>query len=273
MYMMPWVGEAKELARALKIEFEFLLHEELQKQILRAIYLNPRLREMTLHGGTALRMIRGSPRFSLDLDFTGKLPLSLSQLPEELVSSIKPFEKLMGFDVELAGKKISSNKHYFLRFNLNFIVAGISRRFKIKVELLEKDFARGVRREFSIKHPAPTVIYVKTKELSDILVDKVCAIAGRSYALPRNIYDVDFIVRKGGKLDPKHMREEFGEWRETSEGLKKAVTILERVDRKSILMEMNMLLPEGSKIGLEDVDRSVDTTLRVLREAINILHG
>jgi len=271
--MMSWVGEAKELARALKIESELLLHEELQKQTLRAIYLNPRLREITLHGGTALRMMYGSPRFSLDLDFTGKTPLNLQDLPRELVSSIKPFEKLMDFNIGFAAKKISSNKHDFLRFNLIFIVAGMNKRFRIKVELLEKDFIRGVRREFSIKYPIPTVIYVKTKKLSDILVDKVCAIAGRSYALPRNIYDVDFIVRKGGKLDPKHMEKEFGEWRETREGLRKAITLLERVDRKSILKEINLLLPESAKIGLDDVNRSVGTTLGVLKEAMSILHG
>jgi predicted nucleotidyltransferase component of viral defense system len=270
---MSWIGEAKELARALKIEAELLLHEELQKQTLRAIYLNPRLREVTLHGGTALRMVYGSPRFSLDLDFTGKPSLDLPDLPRELISSIKPFEKLMGFNIGSTAKKILSNKHDFLRFNLIFIVAGMSKRFRIKVELLEKDFTRGVRREFSIKYPTPTVVYVKIKELSDILVDKVCAIAGRSYALPRNIYDVDFIVRKGGKLNPKHMEEEFGEWRETREGLRKAITLLERADRKSILKEINLLLPESARIGLDDVNRSVGTTLEVLKEAMSILHG
>lgn len=269
---MPWVGEVREFARALRVEAGLLLHEELQRQTLRAIYLNPKLREITLHGGTALRMVYGSPRFSLDLDFTGKPSLGLSDLPRELVSSIKLFERLMDFNVGFTAKKILSNKHDFLRFNLDFTVAEVRKRFKVKVELLEKDFKRGVRKELNIRYPVPTIIYVKTKELSDILVDKVCAIAGRSRALPRNIYDVDFIVRRGCRLDPERLREEFGEWRETKEGLDKAIITLGKTDDKSIFKEINMLLPEGSKISLEDVNGSIRATLEVLEEAAEILH-
>lgn len=33
---MPWVGEVKEFARALRVEAGLLLHEELQRQTLRA---------------------------------------------------------------------------------------------------------------------------------------------------------------------------------------------------------------------------------------------
>lgn len=269
---MSWISRLKELSKALKVEEELLLHEEFQKQTLRVIYLDRKLREITLHGGTALRLIYGSPRFSLDLDFTGKPLLDLPNLPREVVNSIKSFGRMMGFDVELAGRKISGNKHNFLRFNLNFSIAGIGRKLKVKVELLEKEFTRRMRKELYIEHPIPTVIYVRTKALSDILVDKVCAIAGKSYVLPRNVYDVDFIVRNGGKLEEKRLLEEFGEWKETREGLKKALHFLRRADHKMIVKEINMLLPEGAKISLEDADMSVETTLKVLEEAMEILH-
>lgn len=270
---MSWVNEAKELAKALKIARELILHEELQKQTLRAIYLDHKLREITLHGGTALRMIYGSPRFSLDLDFTGEPLLDLPDLPREIVNSIEAFGKIMGFNVESTGRKISRNKHDFLRFNLDFNVVGVKKKLKVKVELLKKEFNKPVRRELSIRHPIPTVVYVRTKELSDILVDKVCAIAGKSYALSRNICDIDFIVRNGGELNQRGLLEEFGEWKETREGLRWAILLLRKADRKRIRREINMLLPEGAKISLEDVDRSVETTLKILEEAMEILHG
>ena len=184
--------------------------------------MSPRLREIALRGGTALGMVYGSPRFSLDLDF------KLAELEKE---------------------------------------------FKVKVELLEKEFTRGIRRDIRVEHPVPTIVYVKTKEMSDILVDKVCAIAGRSYALPRNVYDVDFIVRNGGKLNREHLEEEFGEWRETKGGLKRAVVLLEKADHKSIMKEINMLLPEGAKANLEDTSRSLRTTSGLLEEAVEALHG
>ena len=124
-----------------------------------------------------------------------------------------------------------------------------------------------------VEHPVPTIVYVKTKEVSDILVDKVCAIAGRGHALPRNVYDVDFIVRNGGKLNLEHLEEEFGEWKETKGGLRKAIALLREADHRSILKEINMLLPEGAKVNLDDASRSVRTTLGLLEEAVAALHG
>jgi len=219
---MLCIREAREPARALRIEARLLLHEEFQRQTLRSTYLSPRLREIVLRGGTALRMIYGSPRFSLDLDF------KLAELEKE---------------------------------------------FKVKVELLEKEFTGGIRKGIRVEHPVPTIVYVETKEISDILVDKVCAIAGKSYALPRNVYDVDFIVRNGGKLNREHLEEEFGEWRETKGGLKRAIALLEKADHKSIMKEINMLLPEGAKVNLEDTSRSVRTTSGLLEEAVEALDG
>jgi len=268
---MSWISEKKELAGALRVDVRLLLHEELQRQAMRAIYLHPKLRAMTLHGGTALRMVHGSPRFSLDLDFTGRPSLDLRDVPEELMGSIKPFERLMSFEVKLAMKKILSNKSDFLRFNLNFELAQLA--FKVKVELLQREFRRGIRREIHIELPVPTVVYVKTKEISDILVDKICAIAGRSYALPRNIYDVDFIVRNGGKLNAKNLKEEFGEWRETKGGLRRARALLEKADHGSIQREINMLLPQGAKVDLEGAGRCVRATLEALNEAARDLNG
>ncbi len=140
----------------------------------------------------------------------------------------------MGFSVRFTAKRIMRNKHDFLRFNLIFTLAEVEKRFKVKVELLEKEFSRRIRKELSIKNPVPTVFCVKTKELSDILVDKVYAIAGKRYALPGNVYDIDFIVRKGGELNREGLREEFGERNETVEGLKRAMLLLEKSDRKKL---------------------------------------
>lgn len=270
---MSWIGEARELAGALRVDVKLLIHEEFQRQTLMGIYLNPRLRKLTFHGGTALRIVYGSPRFSLDLDFTGKPSLNLADVPEDITSSIKHLEKLMNFSVRLTAKRILTNRHGFLRFNLDFTIAEWEKAFRVKVELLEKGFTRGVHRELRVEHPIPTVVYVRTKEISDILVDKICAIAGRSYALPRNVYDVDFIVRNGGKLRRDHLEEEFGEWKETKGGLKRAIVLLRRADPRSLLKDINMLLPEGAKFTIEDTNRSIRMTSELLGEAAAVLNG
>ena len=75
------------------------LKEELQYYVLNFIYHHPEYNGWIMYGGSALRIIHGLDRMSVDLDFevTHEVTDAWNCFPHEVLGGISPAEKLLEY--------------------------------------------------------------------------------------------------------------------------------------------------------------------------------
>src|SRR3990167_10374175 len=95
--------------------FPNIVREYFQNVFLEQLYKLPGAEKLLFKGGTALRIIYGSPRFSEDLDFSlfGVLPHEVKQTVENLFVSVLKEIGQIGIKVELGGKSDETRGGYF----------------------------------------------------------------------------------------------------------------------------------------------------------------
>ena len=93
-----------ELSRKYQTEDQNIVREYFQHLFLSRFYLAKRARQLLFKGGTALRLIWGSPRFSEDLDFSG-FNISQHEIETLLKNALIPIERM-----EVAADILESKK-------------------------------------------------------------------------------------------------------------------------------------------------------------------
>jgi len=136
--------EKKKLEEFTKINqttFDNAVREYCQHLFLSYLYQKPESAKLFFKGGTALRIIFGSPRFSEDLDFTG-LNIGLKKIETMFAETLSDVEKT-GIKVEISESKLTSGGYlgiaYFSLYNVKFPI-------QIEVSLRTKKdcWARGL---------------------------------------------------------------------------------------------------------------------------------
>ena len=175
--------------------FPNIVREYFQHVFLGELYKLPAAEKLLFKGGTALRIIYGSPRFSEDLDFSlfaaarGGIKSFIEELFIRVLAEIERFD----IKVELGEKVGATSGGYF--------GAAAFRLFEyppVSVEInVSARNGRDVRGEVdSVANnfvPVYTVIHLPQNEIVD---EKIfSALAERKK--PRDFYDLYFIMRKG----------------------------------------------------------------------------
>jgi len=148
-------------------------------------YQQPDSELVLFKGGTALRIIYKSPRFSEDLDFSG-FGISLREIENLILHTLKETETL-GIQVRILESKKTSGgylgiiSYSFLDYDARVIVEISLRKKKAKAEsaLIDNDFI-----------PAYTISHLA---LGDLVEEKITAALSRKK--PRDFFDVYFILR------------------------------------------------------------------------------
>ena len=175
--------------------FPNIVREYFQHIFLGELYKLPEAEPMLFKGGTALRMIYGSPRFSEDLDFSlfKVSPSRAKSFVEELFIKVLAEMERIGMKVEIGAKSDATTGGYFgvATFKmLEFRPVGV----EINVSARNGREARGevdsVANDFV---PTYTVVHLPQDELAE---EKVFG-ALRERKKPRDFYDLYFIMRKG----------------------------------------------------------------------------
>lgn len=175
--------------------FPNIVREYFQHVFLSELYRLPQAEKILFKGGTALRVIYGSPRFSEDLDFSifGMTPHDLKKFVEDLfVKALAKIEQI-GIRVELGGKSAKTSGGYLgvATFTLaDFQPVGVEinvssrngRSINGEVDSVANDFV-------------PTYIIVHLPQ-NELVEEKVFG-ALRERKKPRDFYDLYFIMRKG----------------------------------------------------------------------------
>jgi predicted nucleotidyltransferase component of viral defense system len=174
--------------------FPNTIREYLQHVFLSALYRLPESEKMLFKGGTALRIIYGSPRFSEDLDFSlfNVKPTDVKQFVEGLFENILVKIEQTGIRVELSKKSDTTSGGYFgaatfkvldyqpVSVEINVSVRN-GRKIKGEVDSIANDFV-----------PNYTLVHLPEDELVD---EKIFG-ALLKRKKPRDFYDLYFIMRK-----------------------------------------------------------------------------
>ena len=175
--------------------FPNILREYFQHVFLGELYKLPESGKMLFKGGSALRVIYGSPRFSEDLDFSlfGVAPGGVKIFVEEhFIKVLAEIEKV-GIPVELGGGSDATSGGYFgtATFKLfTYQPVGVEinvsarngRDVRGEVDSVTNDFV-----------PTYTLVHLPQNELVD---EKIFG-ALLERKKPRDFYDLYFMMRKG----------------------------------------------------------------------------
>jgi len=175
--------------------FPNIVREYFQHVFLSELYKLPEAEKMLFKGGTALRVLNDSPRFSEDLDFSvfGIAQYDLKKFVEDLFVKVLAKIEQAGMHVEIGEKSDKTSGGYFgvATFTIpDFQPVGVEinissrngRSMSGEVDSIANDFV-----------PTYTLIHLPQDELVE---EKVFgALRGRKK--PRDFYDLYFIMRKG----------------------------------------------------------------------------
>ncbi len=207
--------------------------ELLHYEIFQALDGEGLLKDLVFQGGTALRLCRGSDRFSEDLDFAGGVDFTADKMARIKDCVEKSIGDRFGLTVEVNPKpakaganlvkvdkwwitiKTSPENPAMPRQKIKLKIANIPARTRELVPLLAN--------YDSVKAMSP--VLVNTESLDEIMADKILAFPtslrdnqGRSAALDsgkirhRDIWDLAWLSTQGAKLDPKLVAYKIGDY-------------------------------------------------------------
>jgi predicted nucleotidyltransferase component of viral defense system len=204
-YASEQAGDNQQLASVI---FKELLHYDM----LHALSQTPLVDHLIFQGGTALRLCYGGSRYSEDLDFV---------CPEQLDSDHwRQFEQLLrrtvvrsfGCEAVLHAPTAGGGEHVAVerrqvRVYLPAEVVGQPRTERVNIEIARLPAWDASFRFLHSNHPLQTAkagygdILLQVESETEILADKVVALAGRPYLKARDVWDLNWLLQKGVQVD------------------------------------------------------------------------
>ncbi|MBM3209199.1 nucleotidyl transferase AbiEii/AbiGii toxin family protein [Candidatus Shapirobacteria bacterium] len=215
-----------DLATKKETTFFNIGREYLQNLFLAKFYQKTGSENFLFKGGTALRLVFGSPRFSEDLDFTGlKNGASFEKILEDVLVELS----LENLKVELTEAKPTSGGYFsLLAFDL----------FGEKIEIEEEVSFRPAA---ILERETALVAWELSPAYKVYLLGRRVLVAEKAKALimrqkPRDIFDLYFILRN------EQLRRELKLTEEEREAI---FSLLLKKDKREIDRELRTLLPKS----------------------------
>lgn len=176
-------------------EFPNIVREYFQHIFLSELYQLPDAEKMLFKGGTALRIVYGSPRFSEDLDFSlfGIEQRSAKKFIEDIFVKVLAETEKAGIHIEIDGKSDETAGGYFGSAAFH---AGDYQPVSVEINISTRNGRKVSGETDSIINdfvPAYTILHLPQEELVD---EKIFG-ALLERKKPRDFYDTYFIMRKG----------------------------------------------------------------------------
>jgi len=202
---------AQILSQKLQMSLDQVVREEYEILLLKEIFESEYGTGLVFKGGTALRLVYNSPRFSEDLDFT----LIKDFGKEKFISFLKELEKKYP-----AITTVEANEKHYTIFGLVKIKEDyLDHSFSVKVEASKREGEWLKTRDYSDKiiksEVTPLTVLAQVASLERILLEKEDAIKNRK--APRDIFDhwyINQILKKEVKpsfegYDKEHAKAEL----------------------------------------------------------------
>lgn len=185
-----------------------LLREYLQYLILSIIFSHKIGRKLTFLGGTCLRIVYGSKRFSEDLDFDNK---NLTDEEFTLLSQYiaKKLEKLgLGVEISIVNKGAFRCKIKFPNLLHENKMSGYDEeKILIQVDTFDQQINYATESFVLNKFDITKLITITPKPI--ILAQKLWTITNRARAKGRDFYDIIFLIQNT-KPDKEFLAVKFG---------------------------------------------------------------
>lgn len=209
---------ADNLSKKLQININNIVREYWEMFILDGLYSSALGESLVFKGGTALRLIYNSPRFSEDLDFSliGKINFNDFKRTVKDIIFQQP---------ELSIKEIYSKKNTYFAL-INFKQEYLSQTLSIKIEISKRKLSLRKNIDFKLSTASSPTTNLKPLvgvfTLERLLKEKLNALSSRQKA--RDLFDVWFL----GQL------------------LKKEISLPEtKLRKRDIKQELNRFLPKN----------------------------
>ena len=176
----------KQFSDRYQTTMDNIIKEYFQHLFLSALYREKKSESLLFKGGTALRLVWQSPRFSEDLDFTGS-KITIGQI-ESLMEAVLQKVESEGVKTDVEESKKTSGEYLAIfRFETDEYESGIQIEVSLRAEA--KDAGTTVLINSDLLPPY-TLVHLDQKKL---VGEKIQACLTRAKA--RDFYDLYFILR------------------------------------------------------------------------------
>lgn len=188
---------------------ESILKEYLQYKILNSIFNSKYAGKLAFLGGTALRMVYGSTRFSEDLDFD-----NFALREHEFTDLSKIIQKdltLEGLEVEI---RIVTKSAYRIKIRIPKLLfdSGLSamseHKILIQVDTVPQHFEYAVEKPLLNKFDIFTQINAVPKDV--LLAQKIFASVNRKRIMGRDFFDIVFLQGIGAQPNFAYLKKNIG---------------------------------------------------------------
>ncbi|MBM4136689.1 MAG: nucleotidyl transferase AbiEii/AbiGii toxin family protein [Nitrospira sp.] len=178
---------AEYQAKNLKIDVTQVVREFWEIMLLKGLFDSREGKFLIFKGGTALRLVYGSPRFSEDLDFSlieDKIKGKFSLLIEKIIS---PYSEITITDLE--------EKYYTYLGELKITQDYLPMPFRIKIEI-SKRRERAYKSELAVISSTVSTVQClgRVALLEQLYKDKITCCKER--AKPKDLFDLWYICQK-----------------------------------------------------------------------------
>jgi len=246
---------AQNLSKELKIDLFTVYREYLQLSFLKYFYSQKGSEKIYFKGGTALRFLFGSFRFSEDLDFTSLLrkddlriliDKSLYDLNKE--TEEVTFRKVESIADSFSGRIFQKLLDFNFPLTIKLDFSMREKPFTVETSYIETVFPIG---------PYPQVSHFKIEEL---MAEKIRAVLIR--AKGRDIFDLWFMLSKKITIDWGLANKKMSLYNKTADS-KKLIEKIEAMPQDDIKDDLTKFLPLSHR---DLVGKIKDLTLKKLEE-------
>ncbi len=239
------IEKLKLISQEQGLAFKMIVCEFIQAVFLDCLYTLKESEQIYFHGGTSLRFLHQSYRFSEDLDFACPhlSKEKIAKVIEDTRSKTKKILIQFWGPLETELKTINQN---FPVLSWWFNVQHPTERGKFKVKLEIGQFPVHLKKLFPLESPSLPLSFhplVVSQDLTETFADKVNAMAQRNYTKGRDFFDLWYLLRiKNVKLDLSLIQKKFSDYR-AKEPLKKLEEIKGALPQLEIGNDLDRFLP------------------------------
>lgn len=226
----------REFTRKLQTNEKNVVREYIQHLCLSNLYKNREAEDLLFKGGTSLKFIYQSPRFSEDLDFTARLR-RFDQIEDMFLKTLEEIEKI-GIKISFKEAKPTTGGYLGL---IHYELFDFMEDIKFEISLRKKERTEG---EFTTIvcdfAPSYTLMHLPPKVL---VSEKIQALLDRGK--PRDYYDLYFLLRHPSLnkfVDKRKLNRAWDNLDKVQIDFKRELSVLLPVSHHQILKNFKVVL-------------------------------
>lgn len=227
-----------------KIDKFTIAREYYQLIFLQRLYLEKGSENIYFKGGTAIRFLFNSFRFSEDLDFTSTADKNKTE--KILTNVFNFFIKSSADQVEIKKEKVWDKfSDISLKYRFLFFPSGYKQKVSIRIDVSLREKPKTKEESVLVPFdypifPYPLVVHLTGEEL---LAEKIRAFFVRGK--PRDLFDLWFLLTKKIPINEKLIKEKFRLYKEIKFSPGRLEKIIADYDEREIKKDLNQFLPEN----------------------------